>query len=101
MPSNRDLNHLIVSSWVILWPVPIFDLHRRRVATRAPGRVLQCISMGNIYPREHSHDNIEVHAIDTNAGIVLDTKIDVLADTETEVARFREVAFPELILLNL
>src|SRR6266480_1654127 len=40
MPSNRFLNHLIVSSLLTLCCLPIFDLHRRLLATRAPGRVL-------------------------------------------------------------
>ena len=37
------------------------------------------------------HAAIEVHAVDTNSRIILDSKIDVLADTEPEVARLREV----------
>ncbi len=41
IPSNRFLNHLIVSVWLILCEWPILDLHRRRLATRSPGRVLQ------------------------------------------------------------
>lgn len=40
IPSNRVLNHLIVSAWVMRWGKPIFDLQRLRVATRSPGRVL-------------------------------------------------------------
>jgi hypothetical protein len=31
-------------------------------------------------------DNVEVHAVNTSGGIILDTKIDVLIDTEAEVA---------------
>ena len=49
----------------------------------------------------HSHAAVEVHAVDTNAGVVLDTKIDVLADTEAEVAGLGEVALAELVLLDL
>jgi len=41
MPSNRFLNHLTVSSRLILWPEPTLVLHRRRLATRSPGRVMQ------------------------------------------------------------
>lgn len=47
------------------------------------------------------HAAVEVHAVDTNAGVVLDTEIDVLGDTETEVAGLAEVALPQLVLLDL
>jgi hypothetical protein len=47
------------------------------------------------------HAGVEVHAVDTNRRIVLDTQIDVFADTEAEVASLREVALAELILLYL
>lgn len=36
-----------------------------------------------------------------NARVVLDAQVDVLADTETEVARGGEVALAELVLLDL
>lgn len=47
------------------------------------------------------HAAVEVHAVDTNTGVVLDTKVDVLADTESEVAGLAEVALAELVLLDL
>jgi len=47
------------------------------------------------------HAAVEVHAVDTDGGVVLDTKIDVLADTEAEVAGLGEVALAKLILLDL
>ena len=47
------------------------------------------------------HAAVEVHAVDTDGGVVLDTEIDVLADTETEVAGLGEVALAELVLLDL
>jgi hypothetical protein len=47
------------------------------------------------------HAAVEVHAVDTDRGVVLDTKIDVLADTEAEVASLGEVALAELVLLDL
>ena len=47
------------------------------------------------------HAAVEVHAVDTNGGVVLDTEIDVLADTEAEVAGLREVAAAELVFLDL
>lgn len=47
------------------------------------------------------HADVEVHAVDTNTRVVLDTKIDVFAYTEAEVASLREVALPQLIFLDL
>lgn len=47
------------------------------------------------------HAAVEVHAVDTDGGVVLDAEIDVLADTEAEVAGLAEVALAELILLDL
>lgn len=49
----------------------------------------------------YSHAAVEVHAVDTNARVVLDTKIDVLVDTEAEVAGLGEVPLAELVLLDL
>lgn len=116
MPSKRFLNHLTVSVWVIRCWKPTRALQRRRLATRSPGRVLHGLSVpflqGNIGSdraadtdqkknSHHSHAAVEVHAVDTDAGVVLDTQIDVLADTEAEVTGLREVALPELVLLDL
>ena len=47
------------------------------------------------------HAAVKVHAIDTNRWVVLDTKIDVLRDTEAEVARLAEVALPQLVFFDL
>ncbi len=47
------------------------------------------------------HAAVEVHAVNTDGRIVLDTKIDVLADTEAEVARLAEVALAQLVFLDL
>ena len=47
------------------------------------------------------HAAVEVHAVDTNGGVVLDTEIDVLADTEAEVAGLGEVTLAEFVLLDL
>ena len=55
----------------------------------------QCLEAPNV------HAAVEVHAIDTNRRVVLDAKIDVLRDTEAEVARLAEVALPQLVLLDL
>lgn len=47
------------------------------------------------------HAAVEVHSVDTDTGVVLDSEIDVLADTEAEVAGLAEVALAQLILLDL
>lgn len=49
----------------------------------------------------YSHAAVEIHSVDTNRRVVLDTEIDVFADTETKVASLGEVALAELVLLNL
>ena len=48
-----------------------------------------------------AHADIEVHAVDTDSGVVLDAEIDVLADAEAEVAGLGEVALAELVFLDL
>jgi hypothetical protein len=49
----------------------------------------------------YSHAAVKIHSVDTNRRVVLDTKINVFADTETEVASLGEVALAELIFLDL
>lgn len=45
--------------------------------------------------------HVEIHTEDTGVGVVLDTQINVLLNTETEVARVREVLLHQLVLLHL
>lgn len=47
------------------------------------------------------HADVEVHAVDTDRWVVLDAQVNVLRDTETEVAGLGEVALPQLVLLDL
>lgn len=47
------------------------------------------------------HAGVKVHAVDTDGGVVLDTEIDVFADTEPKVSGLREVALAKLVLLDL
>merc|ERR1712113_682102 len=47
------------------------------------------------------HDDVEVHAVNADRRVVLDAQVDVLGDTETEVAGLGEVALAELVLLDL
>lgn len=51
--------------------------------------------------KQHLHATVEVHAVNSNRRIILDTQINVLADAETEVARLAEVALPQLVLFDL
>merc|ERR1712096_590742 len=48
-----------------------------------------------------TQDNIEVHTVDTNAGVVLDTQINMFLDSKAEVAIVRKVLLSQLVLLNL
>ena len=45
--------------------------------------------------------HVEIHTEDTGVGVVLDAQINVLLNTETEVARVREVLLHQLVLLHL
>lgn len=47
------------------------------------------------------HADKEVHTENTDRGVVLDTQVNVLGDTETEVTGVGEVAATELVLLDL
>jgi hypothetical protein len=103
LTSNLFLNHLTVSSRLILWLVPTRLFARLRLATRSPGRVLQlcqplilCFQL-LIY----SHAGEEIHPVNSDRRVILDTKIDVFADTETEVTSLREVALAEFVFLDL
>lgn len=48
-----------------------------------------------------AHDAEEIHTVNTDGRIILDTKIDMFLDTETEVTSLREVTVQEFVLLNL
>lgn len=47
------------------------------------------------------HDDVEVHSVNSDTGVVLDSQVDVLGDTESEVTGLGEVALAELVLLDL
>mmetsp|Transcript_22424 Transcript_22424/g.56597 ORF Transcript_22424/g.56597 Transcript_22424/m.56597 type:complete len:214 (-) Transcript_22424:22-663(-) len=46
------------------------------------------------------HHDVEVHAVDAGVGVILDAEVNVLADAKPPVAVLREVAAPELKLLD-
>jgi len=45
-------------------------------------------------------DNIEIHSVNSDCGVVLQIEIDVLVNTESEVAGLGEVARLELVFLD-
>ena len=47
-----------------------------------------------------SHAAVEVHSVDANSRVVLDTQIDMFTDTEAEVSRSRKILFPQLVFLH-
>lgn len=67
---------------------------------RSTDSALHAAAAGDTLTRA-GHAAVEVHAVDTDGRVVLDTKIDVLADTEAEVASLGEVALAKLVLLDL
>jgi len=77
---------------------------RRRIFLRytmvtADSRPLN-LSLRNAVPRA-AHNNVKVHAEDTNPGIVSCTKVNVLLNPKTKVARLGKVAPTKFVLLHL
>ncbi len=54
----------------------------------------------NVHAGPPQH-HVEVHAVDSDTGVVLDAQVDVLLDAEPKVAVFAEVVAPELVLTDL
>ena len=48
-----------------------------------------------------AHDDVKVHAKDTDCGVVSRTEVDVLLDPETKVARRGKILSTKLVLLHL
>lgn len=69
-------------------------------AVRGADAALGAATTDNTLARA-GHAAVEVHTVDTNTGVVLDAEIDVLGDTEAEVAGLAEVALAQLVLLDL
>lgn len=53
------------------------------------------------HPRSNVHAAVEVHSIDSNRRVILDSKIDMFTNAESEVARLGEVPPLQLIFLHL
>ena len=58
------------------------------------------LSLGHTTTRTGQLD-VEIHTENTSVGVVLDSEINVLVDTESEVSRIGEVLLHELVLLHL
>merc|ERR1719462_842087 len=56
------------------------------------------VSNVHAWPAEHDK---EVHAVNANAWVILDSQVNVLLDAEAKVAVVGEVLLPQLVLLNL
>lgn len=87
---------------------PTLVLHRLRLATRSPGRVLITRISSHIFfyqfdenPGGNSHAAVEVHSVNPNTRVILDSQIDVFANTEAKVARLGEVSLLQFVFLNL
>ena len=46
-------------------------------------------------------NNVEIHTVNTDGGVVFDTQIDVFLDTETEIAVHGEVFTTQLVFTDL
>jgi len=61
---------------------------------------LRSTALGDSLTRS-GHAAVEVHSVNANTRVIFDAKINVFANTETEVASLREVAFLQFIFLDL
>ena len=48
-----------------------------------------------------THNHIEIHAENPDAGVISGTKVDVFLDTKSKIPGLREVSLPEFVLLDL
>ena len=98
LPKARLLYLLIQNVGVVLLLEPVDGLllvGLVQVANDTSGS----LSSGNTVTVA-AHDNVEVHTVNTNTWVVLDTQVDVLVDTETKVTGGTEVSSLQLELLD-
>ena len=57
-------------------------------------------TLGHASTSASLHDNKEIHTVNACARVVLETKIDVLHNTEAKVASVAKVALAQLVLLH-
>ena len=48
-----------------------------------------------------SQDDVEVHPVNPDAGVILDAEVNVLLDAKPKVALIREVLLTQLVLFDL
>merc|ERR1712168_1760342 len=48
-----------------------------------------------------SQHNVEIHSIDTNTWIILNSQVDMFSNTEAKVSSGREVSLSQFVFLNL
>merc|ERR1712180_465029 len=65
-----------------------------------PNSRLLSTTVGDVVTRTSKH-NIEIHSIDTNAGIVLYPEINMLSNSESKIPCFGKIATTQFILLHL
>ena len=94
------MHHLLGKKGTLeLLDVPVLSLLLGDTLLWTDGR-LAVLPPGNsvAWPLE---DDVDIHTVDTDIPVVLKTKIDVLLDTETEVAGGGEAASADFVIVNL
>lgn len=59
-----------------------------------------CLLLGNFHAWT-GHADVKVHSINTNGGIVFESKINVLLNTKPEIASLAEIFVLQFIFFNL
>ena len=67
---------------------------------RAANATAFASAIPHVVSRSFQHD-VEIHSIDTDAGIVLDAQIDVLLDAEAEISGIGKAVLSQLIFSHL
>ena len=96
---TRRLLRLVQNDTVVLLLEPLHSLLASHLVRVTDSATLS-LSLRHTTTGTRQLD-IEIHTEDTGVGVVLDTQINVLLNTETEVARVGEVLLHQLVLLHL
>lgn len=95
--SRFDCMFIRTSLYLLLEPLHWFLLRDQMLKADT---ALFPFSFSNIETRPSQH-HIEIHTINPNAGVVFDSKINVLLDSKTKVPSTREVFLCQLVFTNL
>lgn len=95
--SRFDCMFIRTSLYLLLEPLHWFLLSDQMFKANT---ALFPFSFSNIETRPSQH-HIEIHTINPNAGVVFDSKINVLLDSKTKVPSAREVFLCQLVFTNL